>query len=206
MKLVLILLGLVISCNAVNASTIFVSPETQNASVGDNIVVNVSCTPTEAIKAFEFRIFFNQSVIQAVSVTEGNFFDGYETFFNDGIINNSDGTIINMYNLILGQGNVTRAGTFATINFSVISEGECVIDFINDGWTGVTNETRYLSLGQDTGTVVVETSEVFVNNDSVELQEEETIELPIELINKTVLLVVAIGFVGLFMNKIKNLS
>ena len=52
------------------------------------------------------------------SETEGDIFDDYTTFFNPGTIDNNAGTIVDIYDLIMGSGNVTDTGTFVTISFT----------------------------------------------------------------------------------------
>jgi len=47
--------------------------------------VNVSCVPGQAIKSFEFKLSFNAMFLQVNSVIEGDIFDGYTTFFNNGL-------------------------------------------------------------------------------------------------------------------------
>ncbi|AAM31794.1 conserved protein [Methanosarcina mazei Go1] len=56
----------------------------------------------------------------ANSVIEGDLFKqkGASTFFNEGDINSSEGTIKHIYGLIIGTSNVSSSGTFATVNLT----------------------------------------------------------------------------------------
>ena len=108
---------------------------------GDFIDVDIICMPDSYVKAWECKLNFNNNVLNAVQVEEGNFFSGYQTFFNAGTIDNVQGTIINMYNLIIGQGNVTGEGTIVTITFQAVGYGLCNISLYD---VGITNETMYI--------------------------------------------------------------
>lgn len=120
-----------------------VAPDFQFYKVGDSFTIGIYCLPTEPVKAFELKIRFNQSAIQADEVTEGNFFGEYPTFFSpNSIIDNVNGTIINIYGLIVGQGNITEPGILANISFTVLNEtGVSAIEIYDQG---ITNETGYL--------------------------------------------------------------
>jgi len=79
-----------------------VSPSDITVSALQTFSLNITCNPSQPIKAFELKISFDPSLLQANSITEGAIFSGYSTFFNDGTIDNIAGTIINIYNLIIG--------------------------------------------------------------------------------------------------------
>lgn len=133
---------------------VFVNPSNQIVSLDESFNISIYCNPAQPIKSFEFRLSFDETLIIADSVNEGNIFNGYPTYFNSGIINNSDGTIINVYGLILGAGNVSSPGSFATINF--ISKSTSGISFLNLYDVGVTNETEYISIDVTNGSVQID--------------------------------------------------
>ena len=119
-------------------TSVFVNPSNQIVSFQDSFSISINCNPAQPIKSFEFKLSFDETIIEADSVSEGDIFNGYSTYFNSGIINNSDGTIINVYGLILGPGNVSSPGSFATINFTAKSNSG--ISSLNLYDVGVTNE------------------------------------------------------------------
>ena len=53
-----------------------IDPSSQTVSAGETFTINVSCVPGQPIKAFELKLSFNASLLQANSVTEGDIFDG----------------------------------------------------------------------------------------------------------------------------------
>jgi len=137
-------------------TTVSLSPSSQTVSSEDIFNVNVSCVPGQPIKAFEFRLSFNPSLLQANSVTKGDIFDGYSTFFNPGTIDNNAGTIVDVYGLIIGSGNVSENGTFVMISFTAKDpSGTSSLD-IND--VGVTDEVGYLAINVSDGSVTVQGS------------------------------------------------
>ena len=126
-------------CMSVGGSNaVTFDPSSLSVSEDETFNVSIYCTPSQPIKAFELTLSFDASLLQANSVTEGNIFGGYDTFFSSGLIDNTEGTIVNVYDLIIGQGNVSGAGSLVTISFTSQDEsGSCTLDF--DG-VGITDE------------------------------------------------------------------
>lgn len=133
---------------------VIIYPENQTVGSSENFTLSVNCTPGQPIKAFEFKLTFNAFLISANEVTEGDIFDGYTTFFNAGTINNSAGTIVNVYGLIMGVGNVSSPGTLVNISFTAKSSPGTSILGLYD--VGITNETGYVSISLTNGTVLVD--------------------------------------------------
>jgi len=140
-----------ITIEPLQSSNIYVNPSYQFSQDNTSFNITIYCEPIEPIKAFEFKISFNKTIINAINVSLGNFFDGYEVFFNGGEIQNDEGRIINIYGLILGQGNVTEPGSLVIISFNIT--GIDVVSFIHIYEYGVTNETEYLPLQTTDGNV-----------------------------------------------------
>jgi hypothetical protein len=104
--------------------------------------VDIYCTPAQMVKAYEFKLSYDPEKIQAISVSEGDFFLGYATFFNQGVINNTAGTIINIYGLIIGQGAINTPGVLVTVTFEALSEiGVSDITIYDEG---ICNDTTYV--------------------------------------------------------------
>ncbi len=141
------------TASASDPTIVSINPSNQTVSSGDNITIEVFCIPSQPIKAYEFKLSFDPSILQANTVTMGDIFDGYTTFFNPGVINNTIGTIVNVYNLIVGLGNITNNGTFVTISFTAKSTaGTSILEFYE---AGVTNETGYIPITINDGNVTI---------------------------------------------------
>jgi len=147
------------------ASTIFLSaasgspivtidPVSQTVSSGDTVTISVNCSPQQPIQAFQGKLSFNPALLQATSVSEGSFFKGYSTFFNSGTIDNVVGTIVGIYDLIVGPGNVTNTGTFIFVNFTAKSRSGTATLTLYD-WGVVTNETVLIPVNVTTARVTV---------------------------------------------------
>ena len=132
-----IVFGVIIVVGDGEATLVSINPVTQSVSTGETFIVNVSCVPGQPIKAFEFKLSFNALLLHANSVSEGDIFDGYNTYFNDGTINNTVGTIIDIYDLIVGVGNVSDSGTLVTISFTALDM--IGVSYLNLIDVGVTN-------------------------------------------------------------------
>ncbi|MDO8724849.1 MAG: putative Ig domain-containing protein [Candidatus Methanoperedens sp.] len=122
-KAALLIFGLILIIGQAYAAEVVVIPSTQIITPGATFNINVSIDPQgTAIAGAQLNIAFNSSLIRVNSITEGNLFTqrGANTFFNDGTINNSTGTVINTFNAIIGRYNVTTLGNFIIINATVI--------------------------------------------------------------------------------------
>ena len=119
--------ALILTVSATDVTIVSIEPSSQIVSPESNFTVNVSCAPSQPIKAFEFNLSFNASLLQVNSVTEGDIFSGYSTFFNAGIINNTAGTLVDVYGLILGAGNVSGNGSLVSINLTAKNETGTVL-------------------------------------------------------------------------------
>lgn len=135
------------------AILVSIDPATQSISPGETFNVSVYCVPNQPIKSFEFKLSFDASLVQANSVSEGDIFDGYTTFFNNGNINNTAGTILNIYNLIVGAGTVSDPGTLVTISFTALDVTGT--SYLNLSDVGVTNTTEYLPVSVSNGDVSI---------------------------------------------------
>jgi len=130
-----------------------VAPASQTVNASSTFTITVDCIPQQPVKAFELKLSFNPSLVRVTSVTEGNFFAGFNTFFNAGEIDNSAGRIINVYDLIVGPGNVTVAGSLVKINFTAkTTTGTSSLSLYE---VRLTNESDYITIEVTSGSVKV---------------------------------------------------
>jgi hypothetical protein len=134
----------------VNATIIYVESKT----VDDNhmFTLNIYCNSTESIKGWELKLRYNKSLLFANSVASGTFFGSYSTFFSPGIINNEEGIISNIYELIIGKGNVSSAGVLVKIIFTALDVGIAFVDIYD---VGIVNETQYLLKSTENGFITI---------------------------------------------------
>ncbi len=136
-----------------NPTQIYVNPSGRTVSAGQTFIMTISCTPGQPIKSYEFKVLFNPLFLSANSVNEGNIFNGYTTFFNDGTIDNTAGSINDIYGLIIGPGLVSTPGSLVTISFTAkLASGTSIIALSQ---VGVTNATEYVPIAVTNGTVVL---------------------------------------------------
>lgn len=112
--------------------------------------VTVVLDPTQPIRGWEFNVRYNTSSLYGSRVVCSEYFTSNLTFSRPGSLNNSDGTVTNVYGLILGRGNVTNTTDLATITFSIISYNESDITFFD---SGICNSTEYVTCSFVNGTV-----------------------------------------------------
>jgi hypothetical protein len=111
--------------------------------VGDTFIVTISCTPGQSIKAYECSLTYDPSVVTVQSVSEGDIFSGFDTFYNGGTIDNTAGELNDVYSVIVGPGTVTDAGSLMTVSFEAVGTGTAWINLTD---VGVTNETSYVTI------------------------------------------------------------
>jgi len=130
-----------------------VNPTNKTVSAGQTFAITIACTPGQSIKSYELRLSFNPTLLHANSVTEGTIFTGYTTFFNPGTINNTAGTIHNVYGLIVGAGSVTNQGSLISLSFTAQAASGTTILGLFD--VGITNETAYVPITVTNGTITL---------------------------------------------------
>lgn len=151
--LLLFLMVIPLPSSADDPTVVQVTPPTKTVSAGQTFSLDILCTPGQPIKSYELKLSFNPTLLQVNSVTEGTIFTGYTTFYNPGIINNTAGTILNVYGLIVGAGVVTNPGSLMTVSFTAQpASGATTIGLYG---VGVTNETAYVPLTVTNGTVIL---------------------------------------------------
>jgi hypothetical protein len=133
---------------AINAAetktTIYVDPQVKNIEPGENFTLNISCIPTQLIEGYEFDIKFDATRLKINSITEGDIFQGFSTWFNHGTIDNVNGYVDNVYSLITNEGNTSASGTLAIISITALSKNGTTTIELND--TGISNELGYIPI------------------------------------------------------------
>lgn len=120
---------------------------------GDMVNISLYCIPGQPIKAFELSVYFNASLLKVNKIVEGTIFNGYDTFYHNGTFDNNNGEIRDIYDLIIGVGNVSSSGYLVNISFTTLSmSGDSQIQLVN---VGVTNETYYVPIFVINGSVSV---------------------------------------------------
>ena len=110
LKISVILFCIIFIFNSFHAlaadNELMIIPSSQTVESNEGFTINVSFTPSEPIKGYELQISFDPSLVKATSISEGNIFEGFITYFNSGNIDNSAGLITNIYGLIVGPGTI----------------------------------------------------------------------------------------------------
>ena len=109
----------------VSAQTLVsISPSTQQIDEGQNFTIIVYVEPDAPASGAQFNLQFDSSLVNVISVTEGNLFnqDGATTIFISNNIDNSQGTVADVRAFILGKSNITTPGIFANINMVALDK------------------------------------------------------------------------------------
>ena len=110
------------------ATTIFVNPPTSTVAYGKNFVINIEISDVSDLYGWEFKLRWNSTLLDALTVTEGNFLkQGGSTFFWPKI-NNTEGYILVDCTLLGNVPGINGSGTLATVKFYVEGAGESILD------------------------------------------------------------------------------
>jgi rhodanese-related sulfurtransferase len=111
-------------------SKIEINPGTITVFPGQTFVIEITVNPKGEIAGAQFDLSFDPTLLMVDSVTEGNLFTGYTTYFNPGIIDNINGRVTGVFDVIITQGaSISDPGVLAYVHFTTkISEG---ISFLN---------------------------------------------------------------------------
>jgi len=103
-------------------TVVSIDPSMQAVEKYDSFTVDVYVEPGEPISGVQADLYFDHTLIQAVSVVEGDIFSGYNTWFSPGTIDNVNGKIAYFYNTILDPVAVSDPGVFVTISFTSLDK------------------------------------------------------------------------------------
>jgi len=111
-------------------TAINIAPYARTVKKNETFTISVYVEPGEPIIGVSFDyLYFDHAVIQVNSITEGGLFDPYTTIFNSGTIDNTNGTINNVYGFTDPVKNVTSIGIFCNISFTAQQEiGTSLLD------------------------------------------------------------------------------
>ncbi|MDO8725724.1 MAG: cohesin domain-containing protein [Candidatus Methanoperedens sp.] len=133
----LVAIFLILSAGIGAASPVGISVNTPSLSIekGKDFTVNISVDPAyNSISSAQFNLIFDASVLDVKSITEGNLFKnaGVKTIFDNGTTNNSDGSLVNVWSLIISPGaSVTAKGTLASITMYAKNIGTSKLNLTN---------------------------------------------------------------------------
>lgn len=111
---------------------ISVIPKNWTIMKGQDLLVDIYIDPgLRPVSAVQFNLFFNNSILKIKNVQEGDFLKINETptIFGPGKVNNSGGTLLNVYGTMINPGgNTTIGNTFARITMSSTVAGSSGIE------------------------------------------------------------------------------
>ena len=133
-----------------------ISPSTLQVEEGQGFTLSVYIEPDAPISGCQFNLHFDSSLVNVTSVSEGNLLNqnGADTIFSPGSIDNSQGTVINVFAVILGKSNVSTPGIFANISLVALNQsGICTFELFN---VVISNSTGHaLSVILNNGNVAI---------------------------------------------------
>lgn len=108
-------------------TSIAVCPRTINLTASDSFTINVNVINVTGIKAYNFRLGYNTSIVTATEVRVGDFFPKGSLIIRREI-DSTNGTICVAVFVPIGyHSKVNGSGTLGTIRFKATSTGSCVL-------------------------------------------------------------------------------
>ncbi|WP_160174947.1 PGF-pre-PGF domain-containing protein [Methanococcoides methylutens] len=128
----MLVLSIYVIMSPVSAETgVSLSPANQSVELGSEIVVNVYVEPDMPISGAQFDLYFDGSVLDVKSVSEGDLFSKTgTTLFGEGTFDNTTGNIIYAHS-VLFEKEVTSPGILATIVFKTTATGQSNLQLVN---------------------------------------------------------------------------
>lgn len=112
-----------------------INPAYQVIETGKEFNISILIDPVnKPITAVQFNLLFNSSAVEVRNVTEGELFkqSGADTIFNSGIPDNSEGRLINVWDLIITPGkNVSSKAAVAEITMYAKYAGTPLLNLTN---------------------------------------------------------------------------
>jgi len=108
------------------SSAAYVTSPDMEVARGEIFEFNISIDSLgTAISGAQLDFTFNGSMFKVNSITEGDLFkqNGATTFFSNGVINNTNGNVKNIFNVIIGNNSVTSPGVFIIVNMIATGSG-----------------------------------------------------------------------------------
>ena len=109
------------------------STDTTNIRVGDTFTFHISAEKVTDLAGWQFDLTFDPDVLEVVDVDEGSFLKrgGQTTFFQQGAIDNTAGSIGGLSSALISKNGITGTGTLLSVRFSAKAEGNSQIALHN---------------------------------------------------------------------------
>jgi len=119
-----------------SSTTVYVDPQTSVGTIGQNFTINIDISNVIDLYGWEFKLGWNSTILDAVSVAEGSFLkSGGETFFTYKV-NNTEGFVLADCTLLGDVSGVHGNGTLASVEFHVKTYGNCTLDLYDTTLVG----------------------------------------------------------------------
>lgn len=120
------------SSQANSTATLYVDPPSTTVDIGESFSVNVSVADVTDLGGWEFKLYYRNNILTAVTAIEGPFLKqgGSTVFFTVELNNNyntTHGRIWLTCVLLEGVPGVNGSGTLATINFQAVGGGNTTL-------------------------------------------------------------------------------
>ena len=124
---------ILLSSVTVAATSVSILPSTQTVSPGEEFSLEIYVKPDTPIASLQLSLNYDSSLVTINNIEEGDLFttSGLPVMFRPGNYE-SDGTISEIFSVLMKEGNVANEGIFCTINLEAESDyGPCQLRITN---------------------------------------------------------------------------
>jgi hypothetical protein len=114
--------------NSLPTPNVYVDPQTSYGTVGQNFVIKISISDVSDLYGWEIKLQWNPILLDAATITEGQFLKSHGNTYFTYKINNTAGYVIIDCTLLGLRPGVSGSGILATVEFHVKSGGESSLD------------------------------------------------------------------------------
>ncbi len=109
-------------------TTVYVAPSTITVEVDQIFIISIKISDVIDLYGWEFKLKWNPTILDALSVTEGDFLKSVGDTFFSPIIDNTEGIILIDCTLLGKIPGANGSGTLATVEFKSENAGQTILD------------------------------------------------------------------------------
>jgi len=133
-----------------------VLPSTMDLNPGQTGEIFIRVENVPDFRAYSIRISYDKEILRCLSITKGNFFSGWSTFFYPIIDSNTN--VLGADEAILGTGYQSGSGDLIKVTFLALKEGNVNLNFVNADLRDSSNTTLQIETENGVVNVVKPTS------------------------------------------------
>jgi len=126
--IIMIIIALFLATRTSPSTKVYVDPTTVERAVSQNFTVSIYASSVTDLYGWEFKLGWNQTILDLVNVMEGTFLKEKGPTFLTSKLNSTIGYVLVDCSLLGDTTGVNGTGLLASIEFQVKETGNCKLD------------------------------------------------------------------------------